>query len=87
MAQERIDQNAMLSAHNNTRSAVGVGGLSWSDDLEQIAWNYAKTIQAHHNPNRNNSGENLFSTSSSPDVPKLTAAIAVNDWNQEKKYS
>ena len=75
-----------VTAHNRWRADVNVPDLSWSDEMEKLAENWAikqgkKGCKMKHRPN-NNYGENLYWSMGLPFSPKA----AVDDWGSEIKY-
>jgi uncharacterized protein YkwD len=75
---------AMLDAHNAIRARVGVPPLVWSDQLAQVAQDWANHLIATgrfgHRPN-NRYGENLYSISGGTVSP----AQVVGYWAEEAR--
>ena len=75
---------AMLDAHNAIRARVGVPPLVWSDQLSQVAQDWANHLIATgsfgHRPN-NRYGENLYSVSGGAALP----AQVVGYWAREAR--
>jgi pathogenesis-related protein 1 len=75
---------AMLDAHNAIRARVGVPSLVWSDQLSQVAQDWANHLIAtggfSHRPN-NRYGENLYSISDDIASP----AQVVGYWAREAR--
>ena len=61
-SQDKKDEILALKVHNDARIEVGVGPLTWSEELEKEALNYAKYLARRdifkHSKTTNN-GENL----------------------------
>lgn len=57
-----VDSTAILAAHNQARTAVGVGNLKWSSSLQQKAEQWAASLKTQNNCQMKHSGpgENLF---------------------------
>ena len=77
-----------VNPHNAARAAVGVGPVSWDDNVAAFARSYAAQRQGdcklvHSGPN-NQYGENLFWGSSGKG---WTASDAVGTWVAERQYS
>ena len=74
----------MLDAHNAIRARVGVPPLVWSDQLAQVAQDWANHLIAtggfRHRPN-NRYGENLYSISGGTASP----AQVVGYWAREAR--
>ena len=74
----------MLDAHNAIRARVGVPPLVWSDQLAQVAQDWANHLIAtgsfSHRPN-NRYGENLYSISGGTASP----AQVVGYWAREAR--
>jgi pathogenesis-related protein 1 len=73
----------LLDAHNRVRAQVGVGPLTWANDLARVAQRWAEhlaargcTLQHSNSPH----GENLFWTSA-----PVEAAAVVGSWAAEQR--
>jgi len=73
---------AILDPHNAIRARVGEPPLVWSDQLAQVAQDWANHLIAtgalSHHPN-NRYGENIYAISGG----RATPAQVVNDWAKE----
>ncbi|XP_048780976.2 GLIPR1-like protein 1 [Ostrea edulis] len=94
--QSTTEKEEYLNAHNAARSRVSptagnMKKMKWSNELAQVAQNYAKKCIWKHNPSRTSEtktltsqftyvGENLYATSASSADP----SSAVESWNSEK---
>ncbi|GBG89806.1 hypothetical protein CBR_g49657 [Chara braunii] len=77
-----------VSAHNQVRSAVGVGGLTWSDTVANSAESWATTLkQSCEMKHAQNSGygENLYMAWSSRSI-SIKPSEVVKSWASEKQY-
>jgi len=74
----------MVSAHNQIRAQAGVPPLLWSDRLEAVAEDWAKTLLARrdfsHRPN-GKLGENLFAITGA----RSTSAEVIRVWANESR--
>ena len=72
----------MVSRHNAVRKGVGVGPITWSDELAGVAQEWANHLMANgqfvhsHNPNY---GENLYEIQGAPATPNMV----VKAWADE----
>ncbi|CAL9165425.1 unnamed protein product [Musa hybrid cultivar] len=77
-------QQDVVGAHNSARAAVGVGPVSWDDDIASYAQKFANKrvadCQLVHSGGPY--GENLFWATGGA----YTLTDAVNDWIAEKQY-
>ncbi|XP_012072762.2 LOW QUALITY PROTEIN: pathogenesis-related protein 1 [Jatropha curcas] len=85
--QSQDQQQDYLDAHNQARTAVGVGPLSWDDTVAAYAQNYASTRRRQRAGDCNlvhsggPYGENLAWSSA-----ELSGTDAVKMWVDEKAY-
>lgn len=79
--------SAMVSLHNSVRSRVGVGPMTWSNELAGVAQQWANHLIANgqfahsHNPNY---GENLYEIQGAAATPNMVVkawADEVSDYN------
>ncbi|KAL1336122.1 hypothetical protein HN51_030531 [Arachis hypogaea] len=72
-----------INAHNNARSKVGVGPMTWNTTLASFAQNYTNKLKESCNLVHSGGpyGENLAGSSGD-----LTGTAAVNLWVAEKQY-
>jgi len=74
----------IVSAHNEIRAQVGVPPLVWSDRLEEIAEDWAKTLLSRrefsHRPN-GKLGENLFAITGA----RSSTAEVIRVWANESR--
>ena len=78
-----------VAAHNKWRREVGVGDLSWSDQLAQSAQAWADNLQNQNCQmvhSTGNHGENLANAWSNPAPVTDTATMAVDGWGSEKRF-
>ena len=93
---EKIDRAAIVSAHNKWRAEVGVGGLSYSLELEASAQAWADNLKRnnrcqmrHSNPG-SKYGENLYWASAimwsdgRRELQKVSPETPVENWASEK---
>jgi len=78
------EKQMILERHAHWRKIVGLPALTWSDEMAELADDWARTLkkkgcQMSHRPN-NNYGENIFWGT----VGHYTAADAVDAWASEK---
>jgi uncharacterized protein YkwD len=82
-AESRFDRE-MVDAHNRVRAQVGVPPLVWSDHLEEIAEDWAKTLLSRrdfsHRPNAK-LGENLFAITGA----RSSSAEVIRVWANESR--
>jgi len=75
----------LLHVHNEYRTAVGVGPLTWSDDLAAAARKWADSLSSNldfsHDPSRQNQGENLWMGTAGA----FSLTQMVDTWGQEKQ--
>lgn len=75
-----------LEAHNFERSALGIAGLTWSDDLAESALRWAKKLarknKLRHSDDREHIGENIARTRSKDS--SLEELLGM--WTDEKEY-
>jgi pathogenesis-related protein 1 len=90
-----MDASAMIAAHNEWRSKVGVPGLQWSDKLAGVAQKWADhlagtTCSLGHSGNEY--GENIYWASSimhsdgSKELSPKTPKDAVDSWGNEVQW-
>lgn len=70
----------LLAAHNHVRAQVGIGPLTWSNDVARVAQRWADTLAAsgcalQHNA-RTSHGENLFWSSAPAEATQVVASWA-----------
>jgi len=83
---QSINQEEMVNTHNEWRQKVGSPPLQWSDELAQIAQDWANYLATQdgnisHRPN-NRYGENIFWISGKQALP----SEVVNAWGSEVQY-
>jgi pathogenesis-related protein 1 len=89
-----VNPEAIITAHNQWRSQVGVPGLTWSDKLVNVAQDWADTLKEdgcgfYHSSN--GYGENLFKASplmwsdGQRDVQETSPEKVTNSWGNEIK--
>ena len=82
-AESRFDRE-MVSAHNQIRAQAGVPPLKWSDHLEAVAEDWAKTLLSRrefsHRPN-GKFGENLFAITGA----RSSTAEVIRAWADESR--
>jgi pathogenesis-related protein 1 len=89
-----VDPAAMTAAHNQWRSQVGVPELKWSDELVEVAQDWADKLKQegcgfHHS--HNGYGENLFKASplmwsdGRKELQETSPEKVTNSWGNEIK--
>ncbi len=75
---------SLIARHNFWRADVGVGEISYSEELAEVAFTWAKELKKQGCAFKHSSvkyGENLFKGT----VGYYTAADAIDAWGQEKE--
>lgn len=92
-----VDSEAIVAAHNKWRVQVGVGGLSYSPELEASAQAWADILkqinhcQMRHSSPEGRYGENLYWASAMVwtdgrrELQKVSSEQAVDSWSSEKR--
>jgi len=75
-----------LQVHNDERAALGIAGLTWSDDLAASALDWAKSLARKntlkHSNNRDHIGENIARTRSKSN----SLEVLLQMWTDEQIY-
>lgn len=82
-------KQAILDAHNQVRSNLGLNALTWDDEAANVAQNYASQCVWAHNQDRGNFGENLYAagvSSYSDEVVTEMVVKGVGVWAAEEAY-
>ena len=91
-----VDRDAIVAAHNRWRAQVGVGGLSYSPELEVSAQAWADHLKQtnqckmRHSVGEGRYGENLYWASAivwsdgRREVQKVSSEKPVDSWGSEK---
>ncbi len=101
VAGETGNMIGMTKAHNDVRSALGVQGLIWSDELADYAQEWANYLakknrcQLKHRPNhgkyKRHYGENLYAggavrwSDGRTEIQKVSPDMVVKPWAEEVK--
>ncbi|MCW5212657.1 hypothetical protein VU04_07075 [Desulfobulbus sp. TB] len=90
-----VDPAAITAAHNKWRSQVGAPGLTWSEDLTNVAQDWANTLKRNgcgfYHSMKKGYGENLFMASplmwsdGRRELQKISPEQVTDSWGNEVK--